>query len=145
MRRSIGATLIGLAGVGLGLLALLTYGGAEGWFLVVLGLLLATGLIVAPFVLFTAYRAPDLVTPSTTVTVTLSGIDYATPRIRSEVTWDLVRRVRFSGRYLFFETGASPFYLPKRAFAPDQIAGLHEILGEVGFGPDGRRRAGSAR
>jgi YcxB-like protein len=144
VRRSIGATLIGLAGVGLGLLALLTYGGAEGWFLVVLGLLLATGLIVAPFVLFTAYRAPDLVTPSTTVTVTPHGIDYATPRIRSAVAWDLVRRVRSSGRYVFFETGASPFYLPKRAFTPDELAGFQSILEEVGFGPDGRRRPASA-
>ena len=145
VRRSIGATLIGLAGVGFGVLGLLTYGGAEGWFLVVLGVLLVSGLIAAPFVLFTAYRAPDLVTPSTTVTITPGGIDYSTPRIRSEVTWDLVRRVRLSGRYLFFETGASPFYLPKRAFSEDQLAGLQEILAAVGFGPDGRRQPGSSR
>jgi hypothetical protein len=111
----------------------------------VLGLLLATGLLAAPFVLITAYRAPGLVTPSTTVTITPRGMDYTTPRIRSEVRWDLVRRVRSSGRYLFFETGARPFYLPKRAFTPDQLAGLQAILAEVGFGPDGRRRPGSAR
>ena len=140
-RRSVGARVVGVFGILLGILGLATGTPIAGGFLLVLGVLIEAGLLVVPIVVISARRRRDLTLPPTTATFDPVGIDYVTPRGRSTLRWEAFRRIRESGRFFFLETGLTVIYVPKRAFDADQLAAFRRLLAEAGFGPDGRRAA----
>jgi ADP-ribose pyrophosphatase len=109
---------------------------------VVLGLLLLTGLLSAPFAYFAWWRRRDLLQQPTVFTASSNGVDYRSAFGSSHLAWSTFTRLRESGPFLFFETGLNSLYIPKRAFAPDQLAEFRRLVAEAGFGPDGRRTRG---
>jgi ADP-ribose pyrophosphatase len=141
-RRSIVAKVIGVLGMALGLFAFVNGLTVEAIVLLLLGGGLATGALSVPFVALTIRRRPDLMLPQTTASFSRDGVGYESPRGRSQLRWDVYRRVRESSRFFFLESGVQTWYLPKRAFDAGQLATFRRIVAEAGFGPDGRRSAG---
>jgi ADP-ribose pyrophosphatase len=138
-RRSRFALLAGIVFVAAGALLVGTGSPFGGALAIAFGLLLVSGGLAAPFALFAWWRRRDLLRQPTRFLASADGVDYRTPLGSSHSAWATFTRLRETGTFLFLETGLMVYYVPKRAFAPEQLAAFRRLVAEVGFGPDGRR------
>jgi hypothetical protein len=104
------------------------------------GILMATGIHVLPFAIWTYRRRPDIFAAGTEFAAGPDGILYRSPTGRSELAWRTFTRIRETPALFFLETGVSVLFVPKRAFTPEQLSDFRRLIAEASFGPDGRRR-----
>jgi ADP-ribose pyrophosphatase len=141
-RHSRGSQVLGLVLIALGIIPLVVgVSDVLAWLPpIALGLSFVTGLFSVPFAWFAVRRRRDLIEQPILLVADSSGIGQTTPFGRSHLAWQMFSRVREIGGWFFLDTGTGASQLvPKRGFAPEELATFRKLIAEAGFGMDGRR------
>jgi hypothetical protein len=92
-----------------------------------LGILLASGVLLTVGVWFSVVRDPSLREP-VHLDAGPSGARFVTAHATSDVEWRYFRRARRTRHFLLLDSGVSPVMLPLRAFTPEQRSMLTSWL-----------------
>ncbi len=134
MRRSTFTRVAGLLMSGLSLFGILTAGDLISVGLLVVGLSFLTGWFAAPIAWYQARKRPDLVTAETVLRADDRGLRVASPMVNGLTSWAAFRTVHESGRFLFLDTDSGlNLIIPKRVFAPGDLAILYRLLERHGL------------
>ena len=140
LQASRGTQAIGWIGIAAGIVTLLNGAGPGVWvYPIVIGVLLVTGLFVAPFIWWQARRRPEIVAAETTLAADQQGVRIAAPYGGGAWKWSLFKRVRETRGFLVLDMQIGQGLLvPVDAFDGPNLAAFRRLLLEAGFSPDGK-------
>ncbi len=140
MRMSVASRVFGLVVVASGLLLV---GDSSQWppafFNITFGAALLTGLWCAPFIWWASRRRPDLLNATMLIEADDLGLRIQASYGAGSYRWDMFRRVRERGGFLFLDmmTGMNVL-IPVADFDEANLATFRRLLLDAGYSPDGR-------